>query len=295
MLLTVRASFQKCPPFASNPCEAVFLCGLFPFCTRLLPPPQRPAESHIRLSLSALSSVLYFATALMVKSADRCCVLRGLPLNSCLFLCNYSHWCAPLPCSLTLCLLAERAHQASLFLGGTAHLSRNVVVSQSLHFPGSVPAIFCLKHFCTCISFGACICAVSPSDLSRQWCCGSSVQWNNQASLDWQHFIKSTILLNMWWISPERWHRNHVTKASYSSKLTVALKADGFHVKGFWCVLRGIKMYTVYWYCIQTKFQAGPLPSPPPAVESFRAFRWRVSKFITFIWIQVYLHSWLYF
>lgn len=131
---TVRASFQKCRPLASNPCEAVFLCGLFPFCTSLLPPPQLPAESHIGLSPSGLSSVLYFSTALMVKSADRGCVLTGLPLNSCLFLCNYSRWWAPLPCGVALCLLAETAHQASLFLCGTAHLCWSVVVSRGLQF-----------------------------------------------------------------------------------------------------------------------------------------------------------------
>lgn len=145
MLLTVRASFQKCPPLASDPCEAVFLCGLFPFCTSLLPPPQRPAERHIRLSLSGLSSVLYFASALMAKSADRCCVLSGLPLNSCLFLCNYSHWWSPRPCGVTLCLLAETAHQASLFLGGTAHLSWDVV---SFTF-----SWYCSSHLLSLISF----------------------------------------------------------------------------------------------------------------------------------------------
>lgn len=125
-----------------------------------------------------------------------------------------------------------------------------VVVFQSLHFSGNIPAIFCLKHFRTCILFGACIYAVSPSDLSRHLCCGSSVQWNNRAGLDWQSFIKSTTLLNMFWTSLERWHRNHVTKTSDSSKLTVAPKADGFlsceRVLVFSDVLRGAKMVKPY-------------------------------------------------
>lgn len=54
----------------------------------------------------------YFGSALLVEAADRCCVLTSLPLNSCLFLCNYSHWWAPPPCGVTLCLLAARSDQA---------------------------------------------------------------------------------------------------------------------------------------------------------------------------------------
>lgn len=124
-----------------------FLCGLFPFCTSLLPPPRLPAESHISLSPPARSSVLYFSSALMVNSVDRCCVLTGLPLNCCLFLCNYSRWWAPLPCGVTLCLLAGTAHQASLFLCGTAHLRWSVVLSRGLHFSGDVPAVFIRVYY----------------------------------------------------------------------------------------------------------------------------------------------------
>lgn len=54
----------------------------------------------------------YFGSALLVEAADRCCVLTSLPLNSCLFLCNYSHWWAPPPCGVTLCLLAVISDQA---------------------------------------------------------------------------------------------------------------------------------------------------------------------------------------
>lgn len=54
----------------------------------------------------------YFGSALLVEAADRCCVLTSLPLNSCLFLCNYSHWWAPPPCGVTLCLLAAISNQA---------------------------------------------------------------------------------------------------------------------------------------------------------------------------------------
>lgn len=59
MLLTVRASFHKCP-LALNPCEAVFLCGLFPFCTSLLPPPQHPAESHRVLTLRSFLCLIFW-------------------------------------------------------------------------------------------------------------------------------------------------------------------------------------------------------------------------------------------
>lgn len=106
--------YQKRRPLASNPGETLFL-------TNFLPPPQYPAESHIRLSPSSLSSVLYFGSALMVKSAEWCCVLTGLPLNPCLFLYNYSHWWAPRPCGVTFCLLAEMSG-VFLSLCGTGHL-----------------------------------------------------------------------------------------------------------------------------------------------------------------------------
>lgn len=39
-------------------------------------------------------------------------VLTSLPLNSCLFLCNYSHWWALPPCGVTPCLLAVISDQA---------------------------------------------------------------------------------------------------------------------------------------------------------------------------------------
>lgn len=122
--------------------------------------------------------------------------------------------------------------------------------------------------------------------------------WIDRASLS------QLTLLNMLWTSLERWHRNHLTKTAHSSKLTVAPKADGFldHVKGFWCVLRGPKMLILYpdhvpswsgftltitlnWAFIFSSTCCG----------IFNAFCWRVSKFFTFKWIQVYLHSWFIF
>lgn len=106
------------------------------------------AESQIRLPPSSVSSVWYSSSPLPVKSADWCCVLTGLPLNSCLVFCNYLRWCALPPCGVTLCLLARISDQASLFLCGS------VLVSQSLHVsqPSSVlnSTILVYATLCCC-------------------------------------------------------------------------------------------------------------------------------------------------
>lgn len=119
-----------------------------------------------RLDGERLMCLSYFGSALLVEAADRCCVLTSLPLNSCLFLCNYSHWWAPPPCGVTLCLMAAISDQAPFVSPWNCSFLLEclcvVVVFFLSFFFGNIPAPFYFKRLNLWILFGAYIYGVVP-------------------------------------------------------------------------------------------------------------------------------------
>lgn len=112
----------------------------------------------------------YFGSALLVEAADRCCVLTSLPLNSCLFLCNYSHWWAPPPCGVTLCLLAAISDQPPfrfslellIHVGMFVYCCCGPDFRFFFSFFGNIPAPFCFK-------------LVHLIQSLRLWCCSPQI------------------------------------------------------------------------------------------------------------------------
>lgn len=118
MLLAASASFPKCPPLAQNHSQAVYLCGLFPFCTSPLPSPPLPtAENHFSaVSHSALCLWLSLHCHVKVCSLT----LFGTSQIPVCLPCYYSYLLTCLPYGLTACLLANiwMCDQAVLLLFG---------------------------------------------------------------------------------------------------------------------------------------------------------------------------------